>query len=72
MPQEMKYEVDNTTIEVLLKELAQGLGERLPEGWGFNLLILNYRERGSMFYISSAQRKTRINAMREFIASSRP
>ncbi len=68
MPQEMKYEVDNATIEVLLKELAQGLGERLPEGWGFNLLIFSYGERGSMFYISSAQREDMINAMREFIA----
>ena len=68
MPEEMQYEIDNATIEALLKEMGQSLKAKMPEGWGFNLLIFSYGEGGSMFYLSSAQRKDMINAMQEFIA----
>ena len=63
----MEYEIKNEDIEALLKELGSDLKKRMPAGWGFNLLIFSYGEGGSLFYISSAQRKDMLKAMREFI-----
>ena len=64
---EMKYEIPNEEIEALLKDLGKSLKNRMPEGWGFNLMIFSYGEGGSMFYLSSAQRNDMIKAMREFV-----
>jgi hypothetical protein len=64
---EMIYEVINKEIEGLLKDVGNGLKERMPDGWGFSLLIFSYGDGGSMFYLSSAQRADMIKAMREFI-----
>jgi|HubBroStandDraft_6_1064221.scaffolds.fasta_scaffold00550_18 hypothetical protein len=63
----MAFEVRNTEIEELLRMLGRWLKEQMPEGFGFSLLIFSYKP-GSMFYTSSAERDTMIQAMREFIA----
>jgi hypothetical protein len=67
MPQEMKYEVENPEIQAKLKELAQMLDTKMPDGWGFTLLLFEYSPKDSLFYISSAKRKDMMNTMREFI-----
>lgn len=62
------YEVFNENIEIKLKEIGGMIGKSLPEGWGFNLMIFDFGKKGSMFYISNAQREDVINQMKEFIA----
>lgn len=61
------FEEFNEEIEVLLGELGHWIGDKMPEGWGFNLLLFSFGEKGSMFYISNAQRTDMIEAMKEFI-----
>ena len=63
----MVFEIRNPEVEEKLREIGRELKGRMPEGFGFALLIFSY-EPGSMFYLSSAERDTMIAAMREFIA----
>ena len=67
MQPDKNYEVFNEEIEVQLKEIGHLIGDRLPAGWGFNLMIFDFGKKGSMFYISNAQRGDVIRLMREFI-----
>lgn len=67
MQPDNNYEVFNEEIEVKLKEIGHLIGDKLPEGWGFNLMVFDFGEKGSMFYISNAQRQHVVNQMREFI-----
>jgi hypothetical protein len=67
MAQEMKYEVENPEIQRKLNEIAGMLHAKMPEGWGFTLLLFEYSPKDSLFYISSAKREDMMNAMREFI-----
>lgn len=67
-----KFKVRNLEIENLLRGIAKVIGDVLPKGWGFSLLIFDYskpdqKDAGSMFYISSAKRETMLKAMLEFI-----
>lgn len=62
-----RYEVDLPEIQEILTALADSINEKLPEGWGFNLLLFNFGPDGLMFYISNAQRETMIKAMEEFL-----
>lgn len=64
----MSYNVRNPEIESKLRELAHRVGDDMPEGWGFALLLFSYGEKGNLFYISSAQRDDIIKVMREWIA----
>jgi hypothetical protein len=67
-PPDINYtEPDPLDIQRTMKGLGTKIGEALPDGWGFNLLIFTYGEGGSLFYISSAQRSDVINVMKEFI-----
>jgi hypothetical protein len=50
-----------------LNEIGALIKERLPEGWGFGLLMFTYGEGGTMTWISSAQREDMLKAMQEFI-----
>lgn len=61
------YEIENAEVEGVLNDIGQKLGETMPKGFGFNLLIFSFGENGSMFYISNAQRQDMIAAMKEFI-----
>jgi hypothetical protein len=63
-----RYEVRNAEVEVLLRDIGKIIGNRLPEGWGFTLLLFSFGEGGDLFYISNAQRDDMIRCMREFIA----
>jgi hypothetical protein len=45
---------------------GRGNGGKLPDGWGFALLVFTYGG-GTMTYISSAQRADMILAMQEFL-----
>lgn len=62
------HEIENAQIEGILNDMGRSIGSGLPAGWGFNLLIFSFGEKGSMFYISNAQRADMLEAMREFIA----
>lgn len=58
---------DAATMRPILQDLGGRIGEALPEGWGFNLLLFTYGAGGSLFYISSAERSDVLQVMREFI-----
>ena len=58
---------ESEEIRELLKEFGRELKEKVPEGWGFTFMLFNYGEGGNMLYISSAERKTMCQAMREFL-----
>jgi hypothetical protein len=60
-------ELRNPVIEAKLAEIAKTIGGSLPDGWGFTLLLFEYKQGGSLFYTSSAQRAGIIATMREFI-----
>lgn len=62
-----KFEVDNREIRELLNNLAHKIGDQMPKGWGFTLLLFEFMPGDSLFYISSAQRPDMIATMREFI-----
>lgn len=68
----MTFEVRNAEAEAKLKEIGRTIKASMPEGFGFALLIFSYKGApdGSMFYMSSAERSTMIEAMREFIRKS--
>ena len=62
--------------ESALRELASDIKPKVPDGFGFTLLMFSYEKTGlpgegkagSMFYISSARRQDMVQAMKEFIA----
>lgn len=58
---------DAAEVRPLLQHLGGEIGESLPEGWGFNLLLFQFGEGGSLFYISSAEKSDVIAIMREYI-----
>lgn len=64
------FEVRHAEIESKLRDIGRLMKGTLPPGYGFALLIFTY-DKGSMFYISSAERDGMIEAMEEFIAKQR-
>jgi hypothetical protein len=67
-PADIHYTLpDPLDIQTKLKALAAFIKDDLPEGWGFTLLLFSYGVKGSLFYISSADRADVLNVMREFI-----
>jgi hypothetical protein len=63
----MTFQVRNEEIEAKLKEIGRDLWGRMPQGWGFTLIISSYGEGGSMFYMSSVEREDMIKTMKELI-----
>lgn len=66
------YQVRNEEVEATLKLLGMLLGEHMPDGFGFTLLLFDTADRpdaapGSIFYISSVDRGDMIVALKEFI-----
>lgn len=62
-----EFEVKNTEVEKVMKEIGQLIAKELPEGWGFSLMIMDYGKNGCTFYISTVQREDMVKAMQEFI-----
>lgn len=62
-----KFEVQNEEIEMKLKEIGHLIGDKLPDGWGFNLLVADFGKGGSTFYISSMDRPGAIAILKEQI-----
>lgn len=66
---EMDYRVpvpDN--IKKKLNDIGGIIGESLPEGWGFGLLIFQFGAKGTMAWITNGGREDMILAMKDFIA----
>lgn len=64
------FKVFNENIEFKLKEIGDMIGGSLPPGWGFTLLLFDFNkaDKGSLFYISNADRADMIAMMKEFIS----
>ncbi len=56
-------------IREVLKDMGREIKAKMPEGWGFTLLMFDFDkgQKGSMLYLSSAQREDMIKAMEEFL-----
>lgn len=67
MQPDKNYEVLNEDIEIAMKQIGEVIGKSLPKGWGFNLMLFDFGDKGSMFYMSNADRQDVIKQMREFI-----
>ena len=50
-----------------LRAFARDLDVRMPQGYGFTLLMFPFGEEGVVTYISNAERETMLKAMSEFI-----
>jgi hypothetical protein len=61
-----EYEVENNLIQSILKAIGGKIGEVLPKTHGFSLIIFSY-EKLELFYISSVDRKSVVNLLKEFI-----
>ena len=62
-----RYEIENDSIKAVLNGMAKRIGASLDEGWGFLLMLFEYGEKGSMFYISSAERGDCMRMAQEWI-----
>lgn len=61
-----RYEIENEEIKQLLYALAETINRITPPGWGFTIMLFEY-EAEAFFWLSSADRKDMIKALREFI-----
>lgn len=67
------YQVVNPEIQGILRRLGALIGDKMPEGWGFTLLMFDHGEKtglpghDAMFYLSSVDRGDMILALKEFI-----
>lgn len=61
------FQVFDESAEIALKEIGDYLKYKMPEGYGFSLLMFNFGKKGNMFYISNAERSDMLKAMKEFI-----
>lgn len=69
MQSESRYTIpDPAEINPLMQELGRNIGAKLPKGWGYNLLLFTFGEKGSLFYISNADRSDVMSVMREWIS----
>ena len=58
----------NEAVEFALREVAEYVKQRMPDGMGFTLLMFDFGAGGNMFYISNAQREDVLKSMQEFIS----
>jgi len=66
-----RYEIRQEDVERKLYSIGKLIGDDLPDGYGFMLMIASYGEGGSAFYLSSMQREDTIKMLEEFIARER-
>ena len=57
----------NEQVEFALREVAEFIKPKLPDGMGFTLLMFDFGSGGNMFYISDGQREDVLKSMQEFI-----
>lgn len=62
-----RYEIENDAIKATLHDIADLVGSSLDKGWGFLLMLFEYGPKGSMFYISSAERLACMRMAQEWI-----
>jgi len=56
-------------IRAQANNIGKLIGDSLPKGWGFALLIFPYEEKdGRMNYISNSERSTMLTALKELVA----
>lgn len=65
-------EVRLAELEKKAREIGRIIKGQMPEGVGFTLLVFTLGEGGWMTYMSSAERTTMIEAMKEFIEKAEP
>jgi hypothetical protein len=63
-----RYDVRQEDVERKLYSIGRMIGEDMPEGWGFLLMIASYGEGGMTFYLSSMERAGAIKMLEEFLA----
>lgn len=66
------FEVRNEEAEKALRGIADYIKGMVPAGMGFTLLLFDFGPDGNMFYLSSAERETMVEAMKEFISKQEP
>jgi hypothetical protein len=49
----------------LMRQIGRAVRDALPEGYGFALLMFEFREGGSMHYMSNGTRPEMVKALRE-------
>jgi len=69
---EAGYEVKDADAQRRLRTLGDQIRKGLPPGWAFTLFLFTLGEGGSMFYLSSAERTSMLEALHEFIARQLP
>ena len=66
-----RFEIENEPVKATLNDIANRIGGALPKGWGFLLMLMSYGEKGSLFYLSSAERENVIDMVQEWINKQR-
>lgn len=61
------FEIKNEAIKAKLRDMAEYLKSQMPEGWGFTFFMFDHKPKGSIFYVSSAERDGMIKTLEEFI-----
>jgi hypothetical protein len=57
-------------VKRILNEVGRQIGEAMPPGWGFTLLMFTFNTgpgEGVMTYLSNAQREGVLKSMQEFL-----
>lgn len=68
MPPDIRHTINDPEMIELLNRLGNKIGNLLPEGWGFNLLLFEFGGPGkNLFYISNAKREDIAKVMKEWI-----
>lgn len=49
------------------QRLGIAIGDMVPEGWGFTLLLFEYGDSGNLIYLSSANPEDMVKTMQEFL-----
>ena len=57
-------------LEDQVSAIGRALGDVIPEGTGFCLMLFDFGAAGNMAYTSNAERSCMLEAMKEFIAKA--
>lgn len=61
------FNVKNDEVQAKLRELGVYLKSQMPKNMGFTLLMSEWGENGAMFYISSIERESSLESMKEYL-----
>jgi hypothetical protein len=65
------FEVREPKVESTLNDLGKLLRDKMPEGWGFSLLIVKKGEGPGIFYTSDMDRQDMVATMQDFVNLAR-